>query len=101
MLVHHVLFWLKNPGSKEDREKLLSGMEKLRDIEPVQAFHAGVPAAIDRPVVERGYSVSLLLIFEDLEGHDQYQTDPIHKQFIAEHAQLWSKVVIYDAADAV
>ncbi|HMI04100.1 MAG TPA: twin-arginine translocation signal domain-containing protein, partial [Pedobacter sp.] len=35
-ITHHVLFWLKNPDSKEDRDKLIAGLKKLTKIETVR-----------------------------------------------------------------
>ena len=40
---------------------------------------------------------SLVIIFEDLAGHDVYQIHSIHKAFLDEFRGLFEKVVIYDA----
>ncbi|HTJ53165.1 MAG TPA: hypothetical protein VL443_27105, partial [Cyclobacteriaceae bacterium] len=42
-LAHHVFFWLKNPGSKEDLAKLLEGLRTLEKIETIRLLHIGVP----------------------------------------------------------
>ena len=100
-LVHHVLFWLKNPDSKEDVLKLIEGIETLRNIESVRAAYIGTPAATEkRAVIDDSYSVSELLIFDDLEGQEIYQVHPIHKKFIENYSYLWEKVVVYDAVEA-
>lgn len=99
MLVHHVLFWLKNPDSTEDREKLFEGISSLKTIEQVRLITIGSPAATDRPVIDRSYSFSLLTLFDSMEQHDTYQVHPVHKKFIQEYAHLWAKVVIYDAEE--
>ena len=99
MLAHHVFFWLNNPDSKDDKEKLQKGLQSLRAIETIRTIHIGTPASPDRPVVDRSYSFSLIIFFDNIEGHDVYQVHPTHKQFIAEHSSLWSKVVIYDSED--
>lgn len=97
-LVHHVFFWLKNPNSKEDLAKLLAGIRTLGRIETVRAIHVGVPASTEkRDVVETSYSASELLFFDDVEGQNAYQTDPIHEKFVDECSGLWSKVVVYDS----
>lgn len=100
MFVHHVFFWLKNPESTKDKNNLLVGLKQLETVETVKTFHIGVPATTNRPVIERGYSVSLLLVFDSLEDHDTYQVHPIHQRFVEECSQLWDKVVIYDSVDA-
>ena len=97
-LAHHVFFWLKNPGSKEDLNKLLEGLRKLEKIETIRSLHIGVPAATEkRPVIDASYSASELMFFDDLEGQYIYQEHPLHKQFIAECSHLWEKVVVYDS----
>jgi len=99
-LVHHVFFWLKNPGSKEDLKKLLAGLETLRKIETVKALHIGVPAETEhRPVVDASYSASEMMFFDSLEGQKTYQDHPIHQKFIEDCSQLWERVVVYDAMD--
>jgi hypothetical protein len=32
-VIHHVFFWLKNPGSKDDLAELLTGLNTLKQIE--------------------------------------------------------------------
>jgi hypothetical protein len=100
-VIHHVFFWLKNPGSKEDLEKLLTGLRTLKGIETVRDIRIGVPASTEkRDVVDNSYSASELLFFDDLAGQKTYQDHPIHQQFIKDCAHLWEKVVVYDAVDA-
>jgi len=97
-LAHHVFFWLKNPDSKEDLEKLLAGIRTLGKIETVRAMHVGVPASTEkRDVVETSYSASELLMFDDVEGQNAYQVHPIHQKFVKDCSHLWSKVVVYDS----
>jgi Stress responsive A/B Barrel Domain len=99
-LLHHVFFWLKNPDSKEDLNKLLEGLKTLRKIESVKKLYIGVPANTEkRPVVDSTYSVSELMIFDDTEGQNTYQVHPLHKKFVEECGDLWSKVIVYDAID--
>ena len=98
MLVHHVLFWLKNSDSAKDREKLVAGIRTLEKIETVRSLHVGVPASTEkREVVDNSYSVSELMFFDDVGGQDTYQTHPIHLKFIEECSSLWSKVIVYDS----
>lgn len=100
-LVHHVFFWLKNPGSPQDLAQLLAGIRGLAAIETVRGIHVGVPASTEkREVVDNSYSASEILYFDDAAGQKVYQDHPLHKKFIAECAHLWSKVVVYDAVPA-
>ncbi|MBX2947276.1 MAG: Dabb family protein [Cyclobacteriaceae bacterium] len=96
-LLHQVYFWLKNPQSTADRDKLIAGIRTLRGIETVRELHIGVPASTEkREVVDNSFSVSELIFFDDVEGQNNYQEHPIHKKFVEECSSLWIKVVVYD-----
>jgi hypothetical protein len=98
-IIHHVFFWLKNPSSKEDLERLLKGLNSLKSIDVIQTIHIGVPAATEkRPVIDDSYSASELLIFDNLDAQRIYQEHPVHQQFIADCSKLWEKVIVYDIA---
>lgn len=100
-LVHHVFFWLKNPDSKEDRDKLVEGLRTLAKIETIRKLHVGVLASTEkRDVVDTSWQVSELMFFDDLAGQAIYQSHPIHLAFIKNYGHLWSKVVVYDAMEA-
>ena len=99
-LAHHVFFWLKNPSSKEDLNKLIEGLRTLEKIESVRKIHIGVPASTEkRPVVDNSYSASELIFFDDVAGQDVYQVHPIHKKFVENYSHLWEKVIVYDSMD--
>lgn len=100
VLVHHVFFWLKNPGSKEDLGKLIEGVNSLKKIESLRMVKIGLPAGTTkRDVIDDSYSLSLLTIFDDVKGHDTYQDHPIHTKFVETYSPLWNKVVVYDSMD--
>lgn len=100
-LVHHVFFWLKNPDSKEDRDKLVEGLRTLAGIETIRKLHVGVLASTEkRDVVDTSWQVSELMFFDDLAGQAIYQSHPIHLAFIKNYGHLWAKVVVYDAMEA-
>jgi hypothetical protein len=99
-VVHHVFFWLKNPGSKEDRDKLIAGVKTLAKIETVRELRVGVVASTEKlDVVDNSWAVSELMFFSDLAGQAVYQTHPIHLEFIKNCSSLWEKVIVYDAQD--
>lgn len=98
MLTHHVFFWLKNPHSKEDLNKLIEGLRTLEKIETVKGIHIGVPASTEkRDVVDNTYQASELLFFDDVAGQDAYQVHPIHQKFVENYSHLWEKVIVYDS----
>lgn len=96
-IVHHVFFWLKNPDSKADRDALVAGLRTLAGVDAVRGIHIGVPAdTAQRGVIDASYSVSEILMFDDVAGQNAYQVHPIHKKFVADCEHLWQRVVVYD-----
>src|SRR5258708_1872754 len=101
-LVHHVFFWLKNPGSPEDRDKLIEGLRTLSKIETVHDLRVSVPASTEkRAVVDTSWQVSELIFFSDLAAQSTYQSHPVHLEFVKNYSHLWEKVVVYDAIDVI
>lgn len=99
-IVHHVFFWLKNPDSKEDRDKLVAGVKTLKKIETVRDLRVGVVASTEkRDVVDNSWGVSELIFFSDLAGQATYQNHPVHLEFIKNCGHLWEKVIVYDAVE--
>ena len=100
VLVHHVFFWLKNPDSIADRDKLVEGVKTLEKIESIRQIHVGVLASTEkRDVVDTSWQVSELMFFDDAAGQKIYQDHPVHQAFIKNYGHLWSKVIVYDAQD--
>jgi hypothetical protein len=96
-MIHHVFFWLKNQGSQADRQQLIEGLKTLAGIKEVKKLLIGTPAATEqRGVVDNSYDVSELMYFDNIEGQNAYQVDPIHKAFVEKYSHLWEKVVVYD-----
>jgi Stress responsive A/B Barrel Domain len=97
-IVHHVFFWLKNPASTEDREKLVAGLKTLAGIPLIKELYVGVLANTEkRDVVDASWQVSELMFFVDLSAQANYQQHPLHLAFVKNCSPLWEKVVVYDA----
>jgi hypothetical protein len=97
MLTHHVLFWLKADTSSEQKEAFKKGLQSLEKVETIKSIFIGTPAPIERAVVDTTYTFSLITLFDDLAGHDVYQTHPLHVAFLDEFRGLFEKVIIYDS----
>lgn len=96
-IAHHVFFWLKNPGSVEDRDKLVKGVKSLSNIPLIKEIHVGIVADTEkRDVVDASWAVSELMFFKSVADQAGYQSHPIHQEFIKNYSDLWSKVVVYD-----
>lgn len=97
IFIHHVYFWLKNPSSEANKNKLIEGLTGLSKVPTIRFHHIGTPASTNRSVIERGYSVSWMLFFDNLEEEEIYQKHPIHLKFVEDYSHLWEKVIVYDA----
>ena len=97
MFVHHVFFWLKPDLNQEQQAAFEAGVTSLLSINTVKIGDVGKPATTDRPIIDRSYSYSLLLAFENLTDHDSYQVDPVHLKFVETCQQYWDRVQIYDS----
>lgn len=96
-VIHHVFFWLKNPGNATDKALLMEGLKTLRGVKQVKQLLIGSPARTEqRTVVDSSYDVSELMQFDSAAEQDAYQIDPIHKAFVEKYSPLWEKVVVYD-----
>lgn len=97
MLVHSVYFWLKADRTGEQIAAFEQGLESLRGIPTAKHLHIGRPAATpERPVIDNSYTFGLAVLFDVLAEHDAYQSDPLHKAFLAQFASYWDRVQIYD-----
>ncbi len=97
-IIHHAIFWLKNPSSVADRDKLVEGVKTLASIKQIKTLYVGVVANTEkRDVVDSSWGVSEIMFFDNLVDQASYQNDPIHQSFIKNYSGLWAKVVVYDA----
>jgi hypothetical protein len=97
MFVHHVFFWMKEGITEAESQLFEKTVDTLLTIEDVKLGDVGKPAGTDRPVIDRSYHYSLLLLFANKEAHDAYQPHPVHKAFVETCSHLWTKVLIYDS----
>jgi hypothetical protein len=97
-IVHHVFFWLKNPDSTADRDKLVEGLKTLAGIPIIRELHVGTLAPTEkRDVVDASWQVSELMFFDNVHDQAGYQQHPLHLDFVKNYSHLWAKVVVYDA----
>ena len=97
MIAHHVLFWLKAGTTEDQKIAFRKSLQTLEFVEAVKFIHIGTPASIERAVVDTSYTFSLIVLFDDMAGHDEYQVHPLHKAFLDEFRVHFEKVTIYDA----
>ncbi len=97
-LLHQAFFWLKNPGSADDRAALIAGLQTLSAVPELRALSIGTPAPTEaRDVVDGSFDVLETMVFASLEDQKTYQDHPVHQAFIAACSHLWDRVLVYDA----
>jgi hypothetical protein len=97
--VHHVFFWMKDPGNPQHAEQFEKALRELVTIGAIESHHLGIPASTRREVIDSSYQYSLLTIFSDVAGHDAYQVHPVHDAFRVVAGELCDKVVVFDSVD--
>ncbi|MBI3851984.1 MAG: Dabb family protein [Verrucomicrobia bacterium] len=97
MFSHIVIFWT-DPAQPNATDELLAGADKyLKPIPGVLSFHVGKMVPSHRPVVEQSYQVALNLVFADKQAQDDYQTHPLHVEFVEKVLKPFvKKVLVYD-----
>lgn len=97
MFIHHVFFWMSPEATDTDRAQLKQGLQSLTTIDSIKQWHIGTPANTDRPVIEKSYAFSWMLMFDSPAEEAIYQSHPTHLKFIEDCKHLWTKVKVYDA----
>ena len=98
MLAHNVFFSLKDQ-SEPAKQRLLDACNKyLTPHEGIIFFACGtLAAALNRPVNDRDFDVSLHIIFRNKDDHDRYQEAPLHHRFVDENKENWKRVRVFDS----
>jgi hypothetical protein len=97
MFSHVVIFWT-DPANPKAADELIAGARKyLAPLPGIVHFHIGKMAPSHRPVVDTSYQVALNVVFDSKQAQDDYQTHPLHLEFVEKVFKLvCKKVVVYD-----
>ena len=97
-LSHMVYFTLQDDSESKIAE-LVNACKKYLDDHPgVLYFSVGtLNQELARPVNDRGYHVTLNVVFDSRDSHDLYQVALRHLEFIAEQKPNWKQVRIFDS----
>jgi hypothetical protein len=99
MFSHLVIFWT-DPAIKEAADQLIAGANRyLKPVPGITFFHVGKMQPSHRPVVDQSYQVALNVVFQSKQAQDDYQTHPLHLEFVEKVlGPICHKVVVYDFA---
>jgi len=96
-LFHSVFFQLKDSSESAIEAFINDCRTYLRDHPGILSFHIGrIVEDYQRDVSMRDFHVSLHIIFENKQSHDNYQISNKHTIFVERNKDSWSKVRDYD-----
>ncbi len=97
-IAHHVFFTLKE-RTPEATTALVAACHKYLNMQAGIVYFAAGPLCkeLDRPVNDLDFDVNLTIVFDSKASHDDYQTEAMHLQFIAENKATWAKVRVFDS----
>ena len=96
-LNHIVLCWLKNPGDRENIEKIIAMTKSFQSIPGVLNAQAGRVVLSDRKIVDDSFDVGILIQVQDEAALQQYLDHPRHQTAKDEILlPLIEKVLVYD-----
>ena len=97
-LSHMVYFTLHDDSAPKILELVNACKTYLDDHPGVVYFSVGtLNQELTRPVNDRGYHVTLNVVFDRRDSHDLYQVAPRHLEFIAAQKPNWKQVRIFDS----
>lgn len=97
---HVVLIWLKKPGDKAGRQKVVETAKMFQaEIQEIQHLSVGTPLDSERPVVDDSFDVGLVMRFANPADLGTYEKHPVHVKAVKEILQpLAAKLLVYDIA---
>ena len=97
MFSHVVLFWT-DPAKPGAADALVAGAQRYLSPAPgILHFHVGKMAASPRPVVDQSYQVGLNIVFDSKKSQDDYQSAPLHLEFVEKvFKPNCAKAIVYD-----
>ena len=96
---HVVLFQLENPDDAAELQR--DCLEYLEPIPEVSYYACGPHVDVGRTNIEDGYSLGLIVSFEDQAAYDAYLVAPGHVHLVEKWKPRFSELTIYDIGNTV
>lgn len=97
MVRHNVYFWLVPSLNSAQKTSFEEGLRALFRIDVVRSGNFGSSASTpERPVTRNTFDYALVLEFDSVEQHDQYQIHPEHEVFVKNFSSWFQKVRVFD-----
>ncbi|MCX8212715.1 MAG: hypothetical protein ACI92C_001511 [Neolewinella sp.] len=96
-LMHTVYFWLNDDVDEASAQNFETGIERLVGVPSIKRSFFGPAASTPtRGVTDNSFDYALIIWFDDVAGHDIYQSHPIHLKFVEEQEAKFKRVQVYD-----
>lgn len=97
MVRHNVYFWLDESLTDEQKISFEGGLSALFEISSVKSGSFGKAATTpERPVTHNTFDYALILEFDSVEKHNEYQVDADHQVFVDQFSPWFKEVRIFD-----
>ena len=93
---HVVIFWFKEPGNADARQRVIEASRSFGDIPGVERVEVGEMLPSPRPNVDSSYDVAVVIRFRDGRALLDFQSHPEHQAALNEMMPLVERVVVYD-----
>jgi len=94
---HIVIVWLQDPGNTEQRARIISESQVLREIPGVTQLLAGGMLPSQRSIVDSSFDVALVVSLQDAAAMAGYLSHPLHVKLVEETLKpLVKKIQVYD-----
>jgi Stress responsive A/B Barrel Domain len=94
---HIVIVWLREPGNTEQRARIISESQVLRQIPGVTGLRAGDMLPSRRSIVDSSFDVALVVSLRDTAAMKDYLSHPLHVKLVEETLKpLVKKIQVYD-----
>ena len=77
-VTHVVIFWLKRPDDKRDRNTLVRASERFRTMPGVVSVEVGNGLPVQRAGIEQRFDLSVVFTFENRAALQRFEKDPRH-----------------------
>ncbi len=97
MVRHNVYFWLDESLSDEQKQQFEEGLQELSKIDVISSAAFGKAADTpERPVTHNSFDYALVLEFDSVEKHNEYQVHDDHHVFVDNFSQWFKEVRVFD-----
>jgi hypothetical protein len=94
---HIVILWLQDPGNAEQRARIISESQVLREIPGVTQLRAGGMLPSQRAIVDSSFDVALIVSLRDAADMADYLVHPIHAKLVGDTLKpLVKRIQVYD-----